>query len=161
MLLWSRYRCGQFASRALAASKGVIVNVEAVFGCASKKDGKVSLTAVAENEKKYAEHFKWTPWGNIEMGILNESALAAFEPGALYKVTFEMVKRAPEFLGPSNSQGLPMVTDDRNSQESNFAVVMSGCDGTGTMSHADLAKALDPTYPTNAAGDVDPTLSDD
>lgn len=53
--------------------------------------GDVELVAYVDANGEYAEYFKYTPYGSCHLGILNDAALEQFEPGAVYRVTFERV----------------------------------------------------------------------
>lgn len=53
-----------------------------------EQGGKVKLTAVSGGSEEDKEFFKYTPGGSIEMQVLNDTALAAFEPGKFYYVDF-------------------------------------------------------------------------
>lgn len=68
--------------------------VVAMMKCDSKSDsqaGDVRLSCVADVDGEYADFFEATPYGECQLGILNEKALEQFEPGAAYRVTFERV----------------------------------------------------------------------
>lgn len=66
--------------------------VRAKFVCESKiirADGEtVKLSAVTHDSVENERYFKWTPFGQIEIGILNEDAAAQFEPGKEYFIDF-------------------------------------------------------------------------
>ena len=79
--------------------------VEAVFGVSAVKPyehdqeagSSIFLNATTDRQGKYAEFFRWTPYGSIELGILNPVAAAMFRPGALVRVTFEEIESPPEY----------------------------------------------------------------
>lgn len=71
--------------------------VRSKFKCESKTitaDGAtVKLSPVIGGSKENENFFKYTPYGNIEIGVLNDSAkgfsvAAEFEPGKEYFVDF-------------------------------------------------------------------------
>lgn len=72
------------------------MNVTAMMVCESKTDQdggqSVTLRCVTDTGGKYAEFFKYTPWGSCTLGILSQVAAEQFEPGATYEVTFSKVK---------------------------------------------------------------------
>lgn len=50
--------------------------------------GHVNFEPVTSNSKENEEFFKWTPWGTIKIGTINEKALATMEVGKDYYVDF-------------------------------------------------------------------------
>jgi hypothetical protein len=50
--------------------------------------GSVKLTPVTTGGAENESFFKWTPWGSIEMGTVNEEALKQFTPGAEFYIDF-------------------------------------------------------------------------
>lgn len=67
------------------------MSVIAKFKCNEVKDGQVSLSAVYDPnpESENGKFFKYTPWGDLKMGIVNDNALSQFEEGKEYFITFE------------------------------------------------------------------------
>jgi hypothetical protein len=53
----------------------------------------VVLRAVYDGSEENKQYFKWTPNGEIKLGILNESAANIFEPGNEYFVDFTPAKK--------------------------------------------------------------------
>ena len=72
------------------------MTVRAMFVCDEKiqtRDGyKVKLTAVTGDSELAEKFFKWTPWGQIEMGIINDNAAEQFVPGCSYYLDFTAVE---------------------------------------------------------------------
>jgi hypothetical protein len=66
------------------------MSVLAKFKCNFKTDESVVLSPVysSDPESINGQFFKYTPWGKIEMGILNPDALEQFEEQEEYFVTF-------------------------------------------------------------------------
>lgn len=62
--------------------------VRAKFTCNKIENGQVSLSAVSDGSEENKEFFKWTPCGQIQIGTINEGALAQFEVGKSYYVDF-------------------------------------------------------------------------
>ena len=52
----------------------------------------VKLTPVAGGSPENAEFFKWTPYGSIEIGTLNEKASEQFKPGLQFYVDFTLTE---------------------------------------------------------------------
>ena len=50
--------------------------------------GTVKLAPVMSGSAENESFFKWTPWGAIEIGTINEAALTQFEQGAEFYVDF-------------------------------------------------------------------------
>lgn len=50
--------------------------------------GTVKLTPVMSGSAENESFFKWTPYGAIEIGTINEAALTQFEKGAEFYVDF-------------------------------------------------------------------------
>lgn len=67
------------------------MDVVAKFVCESIKDNAVKLRAVYDPnpDSENGAFFKYTPWGEINMGIINDAALEEFEVGAEYLVNFK------------------------------------------------------------------------
>lgn len=65
-----------------------ITKVRAMFTCEEKiqtRDGyRVKFTAVTGDSELAEQFFRWTPWGTLEMGTINDAAAAAFVPGKSY-----------------------------------------------------------------------------
>ena len=53
-------------------------------------NGSVELRAVTGGSKENETFWKYTPAGEIRMGIDNEAAFRQFEPGMEFYVTFEV-----------------------------------------------------------------------
>lgn len=67
------------------------MEVVAKFTCEEVRGGNVRLRAVYDTnpDSENGKFFRYTPYGLIELGLLNESALEVFEPGKEYFVTFK------------------------------------------------------------------------
>ena len=69
-----------------------MATVRAKFRCnevtATESGKKVVLLPVTTGSKENQNFFRWTPFGRIEMGIMNDTAAAEFEPGKEYYVDF-------------------------------------------------------------------------
>ncbi len=50
--------------------------------------GTVKLTPVMSGSPENESFFKFTPWGSIEIGTINEAAIAQFEQGVEFYVDF-------------------------------------------------------------------------
>lgn len=50
--------------------------------------GSVKLTPVTSGSQENESFFKWTPWGQIEIGTINADALGQFQPGDQFYVDF-------------------------------------------------------------------------
>lgn len=48
----------------------------------------IKLSPVMTGSDENKEFFKYTPWGSIEIGVVNESAATQFEVGKEYYVDF-------------------------------------------------------------------------
>lgn len=72
------------------------MTVRAMFTCDEKiqtRDGyKVKFTAVTGNSELAERFFKYTQWGNIEMGTINDKAAEQFVPGKSYYLDFTPVE---------------------------------------------------------------------
>ena len=70
------------------------MSVRAKFKCVSKtqrEDGdgfEVKLEPVVSGSAENESFFRYTPWGNCEIGTINESAAAQFDEGAEYYLDF-------------------------------------------------------------------------
>lgn len=64
------------------------MSVRAKFECKSVGDGQVKLEVVYTGSPENESFFKWTPSGQITMGIVNEAALKQFAVGKQYYVDF-------------------------------------------------------------------------
>lgn len=81
------------------------MNVECVMRCDAKDPSTVEgnegcaevqlSTLVGSDGEQWVQHFRYTPYGDARLGLLNVPAAEAFEPGALYRVTFERIEEAP------------------------------------------------------------------
>lgn len=72
--------------------------VRAMFTCDEKietRDGfRLTFSAVCGDSELAKQFFKYTPYGKIEMGTVNEAAAAAFKPGSAYYLDFTPVPTA-------------------------------------------------------------------
>jgi hypothetical protein len=81
--------------------KGRKMAIVAMMVCTTKtaadapaaNPGTVKMQVVSDPDGEYKNFFKFTPWGSLELGILNEAALDQVEEGATYKVTIEQVPK--------------------------------------------------------------------
>lgn len=64
------------------------MSVRAKFKCESVNEGVVKLGAVTGDSDENKSFFKYTPSGQISLGIVNQPALEQFEVGAEYYVDF-------------------------------------------------------------------------
>lgn len=68
------------------------MTVRAMFTCDEKietRDGyRLKFSAVVGDSELAARFFKYTPYGRIEMGTVNETAAALFKPGKAYYLDF-------------------------------------------------------------------------
>lgn len=70
------------------------MTVRAKFKCETKgseeegNEGNLTLHAVVGGSEENEEFFRYTPFGMIQMGVLNPSAFAQFELGKEYYVDF-------------------------------------------------------------------------
>jgi hypothetical protein len=55
------------------------------------EQGTVRLTGVTNESEETKKWFAYTPFANLQMGILNSAAFSQFEPGKTYKMTLEQV----------------------------------------------------------------------
>lgn len=66
--------------------------VRAKFKCVEKTQTemgeKIKLTPVTGGSKENENFFKWTPYGSIEIGTINEDAAKEFEVSKEYFVDF-------------------------------------------------------------------------
>ena len=69
------------------------MSVRAKFTCNEVKDGQISLSAVYDSnpDSENGRFFKYTPWGQLKMGIVNELALDQFKEGEEYYLDFTKV----------------------------------------------------------------------
>ncbi len=54
--------------------------------------GSVELIPVASGSEENQNFFKWTPWGKIEIGSINEEALKQFQPGKEYYIDISLAE---------------------------------------------------------------------
>lgn len=70
--------------------------VRAKFKCESKAQivggTNIKLVPVTTGSPENEQYFKWTPFGSIEIGTLNEAAASQFIPGKEYYVDFTPAK---------------------------------------------------------------------
>lgn len=68
------------------------MTVRAKFKCTevtiTEYGKKVTLVPVTGGSKENETFFKWTPYGKLEMGTVNDEAAAQFEPGKEYYIDF-------------------------------------------------------------------------
>jgi hypothetical protein len=72
------------------------MSVRAKFTCIAKENGdteaegsvKLEPVTKSEDNDENNQFFKYTPWGSIEIGIVNDAAFAQFEVGKEYYVDF-------------------------------------------------------------------------
>lgn len=79
-----------------------MAQVRAKFKCTEKtptqnsettgQSGCVVLRVVIDGSTENADFFHWTPFGEINMGTVNERAFAAFEVGKEYYVDFSLAE---------------------------------------------------------------------
>lgn len=50
--------------------------------------GSIKLLPVTHGSEENEKFFKWTPYGQIEIGTVNEDALKQFKPGTEFYVDF-------------------------------------------------------------------------
>ena len=53
--------------------------------------GKVILSPVTGGSEENAKFFKWTPYGRLETGTINEDAIKEFTPGKEFYIDFTSV----------------------------------------------------------------------
>lgn len=63
----------------------------------------LKLSAVYDNSPENKEFFKWTPSGQITLGVLNQKAWSQFILGEEYYVDFTPVNQPAHSLAPSHS----------------------------------------------------------
>jgi hypothetical protein len=63
------------------------MSVRAKFKCTSKdEEGNVLLEAVMSGSKENEDFFKYTPFGRLQLGIVNEAALSQIEQDKEYYI---------------------------------------------------------------------------
>lgn len=71
------------------------MTVRAMFTCDEKietRDGhRLKFSAVVGDSALAEKFFKYTPYGQIEMGTVNEAAASQFKPGKSYYLDFTPV----------------------------------------------------------------------
>jgi hypothetical protein len=74
------------------------MTVIAMLICQSKEhdtqspgQGNVQLTGVTNESEEAKKYFAYTPFVNLQMGILNSAAFDQFEHGKTYRMTLEQV----------------------------------------------------------------------
>jgi len=50
--------------------------------------GKVTLSPVTSGSEENKNFFRWTPWGKLDMGTINEEAIKEFVPGREFFIDF-------------------------------------------------------------------------
>ena len=63
--------------------------VEKTFGSEDEKGYDIHLYAVSGGSEEDQRFFKYTPYGEIALGVLNQAAAAQFEEGKDYYVEFK------------------------------------------------------------------------
>ena len=70
--------------------------VRAKFKCVEKtqteQGDKIKLQPVTSGGKENEEFFKWTPWGSMEIGTINENVITQFKVGGEYYIDFTPVE---------------------------------------------------------------------
>ena len=66
-----------------------IQKAEKTFGPEDEKGYDIHLYAVSGGSEEGQKFFKYTPYGEITMGVLNPAAAAQFEEGKDYYVEFK------------------------------------------------------------------------
>lgn len=70
----------------------MVDKVRAMFNLDEKiqtRDGfRLKFSAVCGDSALAEEYFKWTPYGQIEMGTINAAAASMFHPGKSYYLDF-------------------------------------------------------------------------
>jgi len=67
------------------------MSVRAKFKCVNKTDdGKIEMETVydPDPESENGQFFKWTPYGQLSMGTVNDAALVQFEVSKEYYLDF-------------------------------------------------------------------------
>jgi hypothetical protein len=76
------------------------MTVRAKYKCLSKKqtvDGNtIEMVPVTGGSKENESFFKWTPFGKLEMGTLNQAAADSFIVGQSYYIDFTPAESAPQ-----------------------------------------------------------------
>lgn len=66
--------------------------VRAKFKCTSKtleeNGARIKLEPVVGGSKENESFFKWTPYGSVEIGLVNPETAESFIPGRTYYVDF-------------------------------------------------------------------------
>lgn len=62
--------------------------VRAKFKCTENNGEHVELEAVTSGSEENGAFFKWTPYGKLSMGTVNENAVKQFEVGKEYYLDF-------------------------------------------------------------------------
>ena len=52
----------------------------------------IHLVPVTSGSAENESFFKWTPYGSIDIGVVNKEAVAMFEPGEEYYIDFVKVE---------------------------------------------------------------------
>ncbi len=72
------------------------MSVRAKFKCESKtltvNGAQVTLVPVTTGSKENEEFFKYTPYGKLEVGIINVEAAKQFEPGKEYYIDISLAE---------------------------------------------------------------------
>lgn len=64
------------------------MSVRAKVRVDSVEDGRVRMSPVVGGSPENDRFFDATPWGSIELGVVNQDALGQFEAGREYYVDF-------------------------------------------------------------------------
>lgn len=72
------------------------MTVKCKFECESKTENtggfQISLKPVTHGSPENESFFKWTPYGKMEIGTINEEAAKQFIPGKEYFIDITMVE---------------------------------------------------------------------
>jgi len=74
--------------------------VECMFSCTQSKfdgdsedpQGEVQLYAVTDDTPEHERYWKYTPSGQMELGLINQETTEFFESGGTYRITIERVE---------------------------------------------------------------------
>lgn len=55
--------------------------------------GKIKLMPVTSGSPENEQFFKWTPYGQIEIGTINPEVIKQFEPGKEFYIDFTAVEK--------------------------------------------------------------------
>lgn len=66
------------------------MSVRAKFKCTENNGENVELEAVTSGSEENDSFFKWTPYGKLSMGTVNENAIKQFEVGKEYYIDISL-----------------------------------------------------------------------